>query len=354
MSEGRTPPEVFRLTDRARAAGCAGKLGPADLSRILAGLPRSVDPDVLVGHATADDAGVYRLTPDLALVQTVDFFSPIVDNAFQFGAIAAANALSDVYAMGGIPRTALNIACFPQSGVPDEALHDILRGGVSKAREAGVSVIGGHTFADDEIKFGMAVTGLIHPDRIFRNVGALPGDALVLTKPLGTGVVTTALKRGIGTTAEHAAAIESMLTLNAAASAALADFAVHACTDVTGFGLLGHAYEIAHGSGVRLVFEADRLPLLPGARRLAGEGLLSGGCRRNREWLADKVELGPDLVAEVAELAWDPQTSGGLLVAVPAGSAARLVDRLHGAGVAAATAIGTVETRTDGSWVSLR
>ena len=344
----------FRLTDRARAAGCAGKLGPADLSRILAGLPRPADPDVLVGHATSDDAAVYRLTADLALVQTVDFFSPIVDDAFQFGAIAAANALSDVYAMGGVPRTALNIACFPQSGVPDDVLHDILRGGVTKAREAGVSVVGGHTFADEEIKFGMAVTGLIHPDRIFRNVGAAPGDALVLTKPLGTGVVTTALKRGVGTPAEHAAAIDSMLTLNAAASAALGDFTVHACTDVTGFGLLGHAYEIAHGSGVRLVFEGERLPLLPGARRLAGEGSLSGGCRRNREWLADKIELGRTLAADVAELAWDPQTSGGLLVAIPRETAARLVDCLHAAGVTAATIIGTVEARTGGPWVSLR
>jgi selenide,water dikinase len=329
-------------------------LGPADLSRILQGLPPSADPAVLVGHATSDDAAVYRLSPDLALVQTVDFFSPIVDDAFQFGAIAAANALSDVYAMGGLPRTALNIACFPQTGVPDEILRDILRGGLSKAQEAGVAVVGGHTVVDEEIKFGMAVTGLVHPDRILRNVGARPGDALVLTKALGTGIVTTALKRGGGTPAEHAAAVDSMLALNAAASAVLGDFDVHACTDVTGFGLLGHAYEIAHGSGVRAVFEAGRLPELPGARRLAGEGQLSAGCRRNRDWLVDKIELRPGLAQDLAELAWDPQTSGGLLISLPADSSARLVDRLHAVGVTAAATVGTVEPRPDGPWVVLR
>jgi selenide,water dikinase len=223
-----------------------------------------VHADLLVGTSTADDAGVFRIAPDLALVQTVDFFTPIVDDAFEFGAIAAANALSDVYAMGGEPRTALNIACFPQKGVPLEVLSDILRGGLAKAAEAGVVVVGGHTVIDEEIKFGMAVTGVIHPDRILRNVGARPGDALVLTKPLGTGIVTTALKHGGGTPADCAAAIASMTTLNAAAARVLRDVEVHACTDVTGFALLGHGYEMAHGSGVRLAFEADRLPLLPG------------------------------------------------------------------------------------------
>src|SRR5262245_4179255 len=207
MNDGE-PRAGFRLTERARAAGCAAKLGPADLSRILRALPPVAHADLLVGTATADDAGVFRIAPDLALVQTVDFFTPIVDDAFQFGAIAAANALSDVYAMGGEPRTALNIACFPQRDVPLEVLTDILRGGLAKAEEAGVVVVGGHTVIDEEIKFGMAVTGLIHPDRILRNVGARPGDALVLTKPLGTGIVATALKRGAGRPAEHAAAIE--------------------------------------------------------------------------------------------------------------------------------------------------
>jgi len=312
-----------------------------------------VHADLLVGTSTADDAGVFRIAPDLALVQTVDFFSPIVDDPFQFGAIAAANALSDVYAMGGEPRTALNIACFPQQGVPFEVLADVLRGGLAKAEEAGVVVLGGHTVIDEEIKFGMAVTGTIHPDRILRNVGARPDDALVLTKPLGTGIVTTAIKHGAGTPAEHAAAIDAMTTLNAAAARVLRDFPVHACTDVTGFGLLGHAYEMAHPSGVRLALRAASLPVLPGARALAGAGHLTGGCRRNRDWLADKVEVADALSPELVEIAWDPQTSGGLLVALPRADVDRLVQALSSAGVRAST-IGAAEPYVDGAWVTLR
>jgi len=311
-----------------------------------------VHADLLVGTSTADDAGVFRIAPDLALVQTVDFFTPIVDDAFQFGAIAAANALSDVYAMGGEPKTALNVACFPQNGVPFEVLTDILRGGLAKAEEAGVVVVGGHTVIDEEIKFGMAVTGLVHPDRILRNVGARPGDALVLTKALGTGIVATALKRGAGSPAEQAAAIESMAALNAAAARVLRGFEVHACTDVTGFGLLGHGYEMAHGSGVRLALVSERLPLLPGARALAAAGHLTGGCKRNRDWLADKVEVAAAVPADLAEIAWDPQTSGGLLAAVPAATAPRLLDAFRAAGVRAAT-IGAVEARSSGAWVAL-
>jgi selenide,water dikinase len=309
--------------------------------------------DLLVGTATSDDAGVFRLAPDLALVQTVDFFSPIVDDPFTFGAIAAANALSDVYAMGGVPRTALNIACFPQNDVPLEVLGEILRGGLAKAAEAGVVVLGGHTVIDEEIKFGMAVTGVVHPERILRNVGARPGDVLVLTKPLGTGIVTTALKRGAGEPAEHAAAIASMSALNAAASAALGSFAVHACTDVTGFGLLGHGFEIAHASGVRLVFAADRLPLLPGVGRLAAAGHVTGGCRRNREWLAERAAIAPDVPAAVREVAWDPQTSGGLLAAVPPAALPRLLEALVDACVSAVD-VGRVEERDGGPWVVLR
>ncbi len=311
-----------------------------------------VNADVLVGTSTADDAGVFRIAPDLALVQTVDFFTPIVDDPFQFGAIAAANALSDVYAMGGEPRTALNIACFPQQGVPFEVLSDVLRGGLAKAAEAGVVVVGGHTVIDDEIKFGMAVTGLVHPDRILRNAGARPGDALVLTKPLGTGIVTTALKHGAGTPAEHAAAIDAMTALNAASARVLRDFPVHACTDVTGFGLLGHAYEMAHASDVRLALRGEALPILPGARALAVAGHLTGGCRRNRDWLADKVEIAAGLPSDLAEVAWDPQTSGGLLVAVAEADAGRLLEALLGAGVAA-SAIGAAEARAAGAWITL-
>jgi selenide,water dikinase len=310
-----------------------------------------VHPDLLVGTATSDDAGVFRIAPDLALVQTVDFFSPIVDDPFAFGAIAAANALSDVYAMGGEPRTALNIACFPQD-VPGEVLADILRGGLAKCEEAGVVILGGHTVVDDEIKFGMAVTGVVHPDRILRNVGALSGDVLVLSKPLGTGIVGTAIKRGAGEPAEHETAIASMSALNAAAARVLRGFRVHACTDVTGFSLLGHAYEMAHASAVRLVLRAEHLPILPGARALAAAGHVPGGCRRNRDWLADKVTHAPGLAADVVALAHDPQTSGGLLVAVAAADASRLLDALAAAGVHG-VAVGTVEPRATGAWVVL-
>jgi len=344
----------IRLTEFARAAGCAAKLGPADLSSVLATLPQAVHPDLLVGTATADDAGVFRLTPDLALVQTVDFFTPIVDDPFRFGAVAAANALSDVYAMGGEPRTALNVACFPQRGVPMAVLGEILRGGIAKATEAGVVVLGGHTVIDEEIKFGMAVTGVVHPEQFWRNVGARPGDALVLTKALGTGIVTTARKHKTGTQADEDAAIESMLALNAAASRTLREFEVHACTDVTGFSLLGHGFEMAHGSGVRIALDAARLPSLPGSRALAAAGHLTGGCRRNRDWLADRVEIAADVPGDLVELAFDPQTSGGLLAALPASAAGAAVAALHAAGVTAATIVGAVDPRHAGPWVVLR
>ena len=352
--ERGSPPATFRLTDRARAAGCAGKVGPGDLSRVLATLPVPTHPDLLVGTATADDAGVFRLGHDLALVQTVDFFSPIVDDPFQFGAVAAANAISDVYAMGGEPRTALNIVCFPQRDVPMEVLGEILRGGIAKASEAGVVVLGGHTFNDEEIKFGMAVTGVVHPDRIWRNVGARPGDALVLTKALGTGIVTTARKRGAGTLDEEAAAVDSMLALNATASRVLREFAVHACTDVTGFSLLGHGFEMAHGSGVRLVVQATCLPVLAGARALALGGQLTGGCRRNRDWLVERVEIAASVPPDLVEIGFDPQTSGGLLAALPAAAGAPAVAALHAAGVSAAAIVGTVEARSAGPWIVLR
>lgn len=344
---------AFRLTDRARAAGCAGKLGPADLARVLAALPAPAHPDLLVGTATADDAGVFRLRDDLALVQTVDFFAPIVDDPFTFGQVAAANAISDVYAMGGDPCTALNVVAFPQKDVPMEVLGDILRGGIEKAREVGVVVLGGHTVADDEVKYGMAVTGTVHPDRIWRNVGACPGDVLVLTKPLGTAIVTTAVKRGAEVPDALAAAVRSMTTLNAAASRALRPFAVHACTDVTGFSLMGHGYEMAHGSRVRLALRAGALPILPGARALAASGVSTGGCTRNRAWLADKVEVAAGVPAELVELAFDPQTSGGLLVAVAEADAPRVVDALGQAGTLAAAVIGRVEPHDGGPWLRL-
>jgi selenide,water dikinase len=283
---------------------------------------------------------VFRLAPDLALVSTVDFFTPIVDDPETFGAIAAANALSDVYAMGGRPITALNIACFPQTGLDLEILAAILAGGGAKVAEAGALVVGGHTVADEEIKYGMAVTGVVHPDRIARNRGARVGDRLVLTKALGTGIVATAAKHDRAPAAALAAAIASMTALNAAAATAMSAYAVHACTDVSGFSLLGHGYEMASASGVTLRFAAAALPVLPGARALAASGELTGGCGRNRRYLADKVRVAAALAADLVEVAFDPQTSGGLLIALAAGDAERLVDALHAAGVEVATIVG--------------
>jgi selenide, water dikinase len=321
---------------------------------VLRRLPPFVHPDLLVGTETSDDAGVFRLRPDLAIVNTVDFFTPIVDDPYVFGQIAAANALSDVYAMGGDPITALNIVGFPKDRLDLDVLGEIIKGGAERVRRAGAVLIGGHTILDPELKYGMAVTGIVHPARILRNVGAKAGDVLVLTKPLGTGIVTTALKRRKVPRAELGAAVRSMVALNDKASRVARKFPVHACSDVSGFGLLGHATEMAMGSGVSLVFDAATLPLLPGAVRMAGEGLLTGGCKRNRSYLSDKVVVSRSVGVGLEEVAFDPQTSGGLLLALPAKAADRLVRTLRAAGVGAATIVGRVRarSRSDG-WVHL-
>jgi selenide, water dikinase len=291
-------------------------------------------PDVLVGTSTADDAGVFRLAPDLALVQTVDFFAPIVDDPFTFGQIAAANALSDVYAMGGEPRTALAIAAFPQSGVPLAVLGDILRGGIEKAREAGVVVLGGHTVVDDEIKYGLAVTGVVHPDRIRRNVGALPGDALVLTKPLGTGIVLAASMRGLARAREVSAALAVMDASNAPAAQVFARYGVRGCTDVTGFGLLGHLAEMLRASRASAEIELGRVPILLGAVDLVRRGVESSLVRHNESALRD-FTVAVDRDDRVRVLI-DPQTSGGLLAGVAAGLAEQCVAELRARGCAAA------------------
>ena len=319
---------------------------------MLRRLPTLSHPDVIVGTETSDDAGVFRLRPDLAIVNTVDFFTPIVDDPFVFGQIAAANALSDVYAMGADPVTAMNIVGFPKATLDIEVLGDILEGGLDRAREAGAVVIGGHTIIDQELKYGMAVTGVVHPDKVIRNVGVRPGDALVLTKPLGTGIVTTALKQRKASDAVVNAAVDSMVALNKTASLVARTFPVHACSDVTGFGLLGHGTEMAMGSGVSIVFHARSLPLLPGARRLAKAGFLTGGCKRNRSWLADKVIVGPKVPAGFEDIAFDPQTSGGLLIALPATRADRLVKALRARGVDAATIVGEAVAARE-AWVYL-
>ena len=275
---------------------------------------------MLVGFDTNDDAGVYRLTDDLALVQTVDFFTPIVDDAYLYGQIAAANSLSDVYAMGGRPISALSIVGFPDKGDPD-VMEQIILGGLSKMAEAGCSVIGGHSIRDDDIKFGYAVTGVINPQRVWRNVGAQPGDVLLLTKAIGTGVISTALKKQRASEASLAASVASMTRLNRDAAEALLEAdggsgAIHAVTDITGFGLLGHAREMAVGSGISLEIDHARVDYLPGAVEAAREGHLAGGLKNNREFLGDCVGFSASVPEEFRNLLYDPQTSGGLLVAI--------------------------------------
>jgi selenide,water dikinase len=307
---------------------------------------------MLVGTETGDDAGVFRLLPDLAIVNTVDFFTPIVDDPYIFGQISATNSLSDVYAMGGEPKTCLNIVCFPKGKMDIEILGAILQGGADKVKESGAVVIGGHSIIDDEIKFGMAVTGVIHPDKILRNVGVQEGDVLILTKPLGTGIISTALKKAKASKESVDEAVRSMTTLNAAASAVMRNFPVHACSDITGFGLLGHALGMASGSNVTLVIEAAKMPLLRGAPRLAEKGYLTGGCKRNRDYLEDKMAIDPSLREGLVEVAIDPQTSGGLLMAVAKRHASKLVEDLHNAGVKDAAAVGYA-TSLQKAWVRL-
>ena len=293
-------------------------------------MPRWADENVLIGFDTADDAGVYKLTAELALVQTVDFFTPIVDDPFTFGAIAAANALSDVYAMGGRPISALSIVAYPAKGDAAD-LEQILKGGAEKMREAGCSILGGHSVADDEIKFGYAVTGTVHPSRITANAGAMPGDALVFTKRLGTGVIGTALKHGLAAPEHVEESVRQMLTLNRRAAEEMLRLQVHGCTDVTGFGLIGHAREMALASGVTLEIETASLQFLPGALAYAKMGAVPGGLKNNREFASPAVETGRELPREIEDLVYDPQTSGGLLISLPETDASRLTQALEGA-----------------------
>jgi selenide, water dikinase len=293
------------------------------LDRVLRNVPRWADENVLVGFDTADDAGVYKLSPELALVQTVDFFTPIVDDPYTFGAIAAANSLSDVWAMGGRPVSALSVLAYPAKGDVGD-LESILKGGAEKMREAGCSILGGHSVADDEIKFGYAVTGLVHPDRVKANAGARAGDVLMFSKRIGTGVIGTALKRGMASQEHVDAAVESMLALNRAACEEMLAFDVHGCTDITGFGLIGHAREMALASGVTLEIQVDQVQLLPGALEYARGGALPGGLHNNREFASCAVETRRALPRELEDLLYDPQTSGGLLYSVPESDAARI------------------------------
>lgn len=304
---------------------------------MLGKLARQHDANVLVGFDTADDAGVYKISASQALVQTVDFFTPIVDDPYTFGQIAATNSLSDVYAMGGKPLSSLAIVCFPEKGDLD-VLEQILAGGLSKMMEAGCVVIGGHSVRDPEIKFGYAVTGMIHPERVWKNVGAQPGDALILTKAIGTGVISTAIKKGEARQSWIDAATRSMTTLNAKAAQIAADekFTVHAATDITGFGLIGHAREMAAGSHVSLRIHSGSVPLLEGAMECVRAGFVPGGLKNNREFAECMVGYGETVPEDIRTIIYDPQTAGGLLLSVARGDSATLVEALRHAGVPAA------------------
>jgi len=315
------------------------------LDSVLAKLPKQSDPNVLIGFDTADDAGVYQLTPDLALVQTVDFFTPIVDDPYTFGQIAAANSLSDIYAMGGRPISALSIVGFPNTGRDVGILESILRGGLAKMQEASCTVIGGHSIGDEEIKFGYAVTGVVDPRRMLSNAQARPGDRLVFTKRLGTGVIGTALKKNRASEASICAAVQSMLTLNYTASEVALGFEVHSATDVTGFGLLGHAREMAAGSKVSLVIDSTRVEFLPEAADYAREGFLPGGLKRNMDFLVSCVEFSSGIAEEIRNLLFDPQTSGGLLLSVSPHDTPPLLDALRQRGIPAQE-IGVVVEKT--------
>ena len=308
-------------------------------------LPRVDDPALLVGSDTLDDAAVYRLTDDIALVQTVDFFTPVVDDPYDFGRIAAANAFSDVYAMGGRPLTALNVVCFPNGTLPLEVLGRILRGGAETARLAGATIVGGHTIDDPEPKYGMAVTGILVPGSEMTNAAVQPGDALVLTKPLGTGVVSTAIKRGEASSLAVAAATESMAALNRAGSEVARAHNLRALTDVTGFGLLGHLTEMCQASGVAMELWFDRLPLLPQAAELTQAGIVPGGTRRNLEFVRDWTAFDRGLEEWQRLLVADAQTSGGLVLAVPEGILQEVIQDLQSRGTPAAAVVGRAGNR---------
>jgi selenide,water dikinase len=332
----------IRLTQMAQRAGCAAKHPPGYLLPLLGTLPALTDPNVLVGSATADDAAVYKLNDDLALVMTTDFFTPIVDHPFDFGAVAAANALSDVYAMGGRPLAALNLVGFPEDALPPAVLGEILRGAAATAHEAGIDIVGGHTIKTDEPIFGLAVVGTIHPQQVLTNAGARPGDLLILTKPLGIGIITTAAKQGADKLDAIQQAIGVMTTLNRRAAEVIVEIGASAMTDVTGFGLLGHLRNMTAASQVQARVWLDQVPVLPAAWDYVRAGVAPGGTHANRRFLADWVTYEEDLDKEEQLVLADAQTSGGLLAAVSPGRAGEMLDALHQAGVKDATIIGHI------------
>ena len=296
----------------------------------------------------AEDAGVYKLTDDLAIVQTIDFFTPIVDDPYSFGQVAAANALSDVYAMGGKPLTAMNVVCFPIKKMDIAILREILAGGIDKLHEAKVILVGGHSVEDEELKYGLSVTGTIHPAKVVLNTGARPGDKLILTKPLGTGIISTALKGKAADEDAVTSIVKSMTMLNRKASELMQETGVHACTDVTGFGLLGHAAEMMEDSDISMVIHSAAAPLFPGVKELAGMGMIPGGLHRNREFRRDMVEVAKEVPDYLADILFDPQTSGGLLISLPAKKAPALLEKMHREGIKEAAIIGEVTAEPKG------
>lgn len=339
--------EDVALTTLVENAGCASKIGQEDLKRALSGLPRVFDPRVLVSSDTCDDAGVYRLTPRTALVQSVDVFTPVVDDAYAFGEIAAANSVSDIYAMGGRPLTALSILAFPIERLSPRIMNRLLQGGIDKLREAGVSLLGGHSIKDREVKFGFAVTGVVDPRKMTVNSKARPGDVLVLTKPLGTGTLSFARQIGRAPADGLAEAERSMRELNRAAAEVMTAFSVTTATDITGFGLAGHLGEIAAQSGVEVEVDGAAIPVFPGVMDLIREGVISGAVERNREYASRYVKRAKGAGEELETLLYDPQTSGGLLIAVRASKAPALLAALREKGVSAAAAIGRVKRKAE-------
>lgn len=343
--------EDIKLTKLAKCAGCGAKVGAGVLAKLLDGIRVHQDPNLLVGFDKSDDASVYKVTDDLALVQTVDFFPPIDDDPYTFGQIAATNALSDVYAMGGEPKLALNIMAIPDS-LPKEAVHALLRGGYDKVYEAGAIITGGHSILDDEPKYGLAVTGFVHPDKLLKNCGAEDGDVLMLTKPLGIGVITTAAKTDLVSEETMALAKRLMTTLNKGARDVMVKYRVHACTDVTGFSLMGHGLEMAQGSDMELEIDTSAIDLIEEAKGFAEMGILPAGMYRNRTFAEEWVDAG-EVPLAVQDMLYDPQTSGGLLIAVHPEDADAMYEELKSA-VPSAQRIGVVRKYRGGKRIYLK
>lgn len=340
------PDEQVKLTEMSNSAGCAAKIGPGTLAEILETLPKFQDPNLLVGIETSDDGAVYRVSEDVALIQTLDFFPPMVDDPYVFGQVAAANALSDIYAMGGEPKVALNIVAWPNCVNP-KFLGEILRGGADKVMEAGAVLAGGHSIQDDVPKYGLSVTGFVHPDKMWKNYGAQPGDVLILTKPLGTGIVNTAVKAGMASGSAEQEVIRVMTTLNKRAKELMEQYEIHCCTDITGFGLAGHSIEMADGSRVTIEFFMSELPIQAAALEYAKMGLIPEGAYKNRSFAGSRVQA-EEVEECLQDIFFDPQTSGGLLISVTKETAESIMKSLQKAGMEQdAAVIGRVVARED-------